>query len=496
MNHMIIHYGLTTEQASLLGAAFPEEYELTTAECVTDLIVTDAICTVIDAANIGEDALHTLFAYYMDVGDRLDETVVWLGNIEVPDLPSFVYCDSFLDLLTELDSILARSQVRYDTMQMYGGEYAYLPKHAIEESIEADIHTALHRKYGTNPDPLIVKRMRQELTALREVDASQNALQDLAAAFELSRWLKAKGVPFFVDYTTASGLIPYLLGITHTNPLPPHTFCPKCKKLHWHPACKDGFDIPAAVCSDCGAALIRNGHDLVWQEYCGYGPIPTYGFWLPKTAREKLNIWLDHHWLKHEWESFWGPVKQENCSTDAGALHIIFVLEEDNIHQDFHQRTVTAEQTEELVRLVGEKWEKHTGLELPCPKTAAEALAVYELIGDGHTRNGDVKCFLDCGLAVSDLICCREDVFHYLCDHGFTEKEAFRGMTRVRKGKGFPVITEEMRNARDKWVLTQCADVNWLPSRASDLERLLFQIRGGFSPAFHQALDATINVKE
>ncbi len=481
MNYMVKHYGLTGEQGSLLDAALPEECELTTAECVTDLIVTNAVCTVIDAANMGEDALRVLLAYYMDVGDRLSETVVWLGETELPELSFFVCCNSFLDLLTNLDHIIARAQTRYDAMQMYDGEYAYLPKRAIEESIEADINTALHCKYGNDPDPLIIKRMRRELSALREVGAYQNALQDLAAAYELSLWLKKIDIPFFVEYTTASGLIPYLLGITQTNPLPPHTFCPKCKKLIWKHTYKDGFDIPAAVCPDCGTALIRDGHNLIWQEYCGYGSTPTYGFWLPKEVREKIHIWLENHWLKHIWESFWGPVKQEKCCTDAGALHFIFALDETIIQQDFHQRTVTAEQREDLVRLVGEKWAKLAGPELPYPKTAAEALAVYALIGDGHPGNGDIKCFLDSGLTVSDMICCREDVFHYLCNHGFTEKDAFRGMHRVRKGRGFPVITDEMRSARDKWVLKQCANIDYLPSKAANLESLLFQIRGGFA---------------
>ena len=293
MRYKIVTYGLTEQQRMLLEAALPEEYELTTAECVTDLIVTNEVCAVLDVANMNKDSLRILLAYYMDVGDQLSETAVWLGDVELPDLSSFVRCDSFLDLLTELDSILTRAQVRYDTMQMYGDEYGYLPKHAIEESIEADINTALHHKYGSNPDPLIIKRMRQELTALREVDASQNALQDLAAVYELSRWLKAQNIPFFVEHVTASGLIPYLLGITHTNPLPPHTFCPECKKLHWNRGYKDGFDIPAAVCPDCGTDLIRDGHGLIWQEFC-YGPIPTYGFWLPASVQDQINGWVEN----------------------------------------------------------------------------------------------------------------------------------------------------------------------------------------------------------
>lgn len=217
MRYKIVTFGLTEQQRMLLEAAWPEEYELTTAECVTDLIVTNAVCTVLDVANMGEDALHPLLAYYMDVGDRLDETVVWLGNPKTPDLPSFLRCESFLELLTELESILTRAKARYETMQMYSGEYAYLPKHAIDESLEADIYSALHRKYGEKPDSIISKRMRQEWTALLE---SGNAV-DLAAVYELTRWLKRNQHPYKISGDATSGFIPYLLGITNVNPLPP-----------------------------------------------------------------------------------------------------------------------------------------------------------------------------------------------------------------------------------------------------------------------------------
>lgn len=495
MRYKIVTYGLTEQQRMLLEAALPEEYELTTAECVTDLIVTNAVCSIIDTSSLDDEGRLVLIAYALDVGNQMDGTMVWLGGMELPALSSFVCCDSFLELLTELDSILARAKVRYDTMQMYGGEYAYLPKHAIDESIEADIHTALHRKYGTNPDPLIVKRIRQELTALREVDALQNALQDLAAVYELSRWLKAQNIPFFVEHVTASGLIPYLLGITHTNPLPPHTFCPECKKLHWNRGYKDGFDIPAAVCPDCGTDLIRDGHGLVWQEFC-CGPIPTYGFWLPASAQEQISRWVENHWRKQDWETAWGAVQRENSRIDAGPCYFIFALDETEISSDFHNRIVTAEQTGELIRLVGSKWQNYDGIGMPYPKNAAEALAVYELMKDSGVRNKCAKYLLHCGLGISDLICCREDIFYYLCDHGFTEKDAIRGMHRVRKGRGFPVITEKMRNARDKWVLTQCADASHLPSKAADWERLLFQIRCGWAPPpnYYDGLSTGIDV--
>ena len=209
MRHKIAAYGLAEQQLILLEAALPETHELVEAECVTDLIVTNATCIIIESSSLDKNALNTLLAYYMDVGDQLSETAVWLGDVALPDLSSFVCCDSFLDLLTELDSILTHAQVRYDTMQMYGDEYGYLPKHAIEESIEADINTALHRKYGTNPDPLIVKRMRQEFQVVLEAGAAE----ELAAVYELIRWLKNSKYSFNTECSASFPLILYLLDI-------------------------------------------------------------------------------------------------------------------------------------------------------------------------------------------------------------------------------------------------------------------------------------------
>ena len=213
MNHMVIHYGLTAEQETLLSAALPVEYELTTAECVTDLIVTDATCIIIGPSSLDKNALNTLLAYYMDVGDRLVETVVWLGDVVLPNLPSFVRCDNFLDMLTELESILTRAQARYDTMQVYTGEYGYLPRHAIAESLEADVYAALYRKYGDNPDVDTVRLVRRQWQTVLEAGAAE----ELAAVYELTRWLKGQSYQYELKCTTPFPFILELLDITETN---------------------------------------------------------------------------------------------------------------------------------------------------------------------------------------------------------------------------------------------------------------------------------------
>lgn len=66
MNKLLIAYGLTKPQFAHLQAALPEEYEeyeLVIAACITDLIVRNAVCVVINAANMCQDALRVLLLY-------------------------------------------------------------------------------------------------------------------------------------------------------------------------------------------------------------------------------------------------------------------------------------------------------------------------------------------------------------------------------------------------------------------------------------------------
>ena len=48
MKYKVAAYGLAEEQVSHLAAALLEKYKVTTADCVTDLIVADSVCSIID----------------------------------------------------------------------------------------------------------------------------------------------------------------------------------------------------------------------------------------------------------------------------------------------------------------------------------------------------------------------------------------------------------------------------------------------------------------
>lgn len=213
--------------------------------------------------------------------------------------------------------------------------------------MEQEIDHALHRAYGDTPDPAIVKRVRSEWTALLEVDEAA----DLAAAYELSLWLKKNRHPYncLAGYT-ASGFLPYLLGMTDVNPLSPHLHCQKCHRIIWKPEYKDWFDIPDAVCEADGDPMVADGHNLVWQEFCSYGAVPVYEFWLPSDLRETITAWLEGHWLRKmkPWE--WSHLQSDDPLYQRGSLVFGFDLDRNGISTDFYTRVITAACRDKLLQ--------------------------------------------------------------------------------------------------------------------------------------------------
>lgn len=471
MRYKITAYGLTEQQQMLLRAALPEGYELVIAECVTDLIVEDAVCTIVNAAKTAKNALSTVLSYYLDVGERLDETVVWLSNIEFPDLPSFVCYDNFLEFATELKSILTKAQARYDTMRMYDSEYAFLSKRAVEESLEQDVYAALHRKYGFAPDKEILSRLHREWTAVLETDAAS----ELAAAYELTRWLRRSGQPFWVSGAAVSGLTPYLLGIHDVNPLPPHLYCPDCQKIIWRSDCKDGFDIPPEVCPACGGRMQGDGHNLVWQEYASYGRLPSYVFYLPNDMKPVISDWLDNHWLRKYMSDQWEAAQPYEGPLVRGNLYFRFELDREEISPDFYSINIGANSKAELIQLATNDEYYHRN---PYPKDMGELLTQ---LGFRKTiwKEDEVarNILLQNKIPWRNIPACREEVFFYLKEHDFIDKDAFRGMNYVRKGKGLPVVTEDMQTAEDHWKAEYFNQIDWMPSKAMLLQKLFFEFK-------------------
>ena len=347
--------------------------------------------------------------------------------------------------------------------------YAFLPKLGIEKVLNEELCDIRHNKYGREPE--IFRRVRQEWTAILEVDA----ITELAAVYEFSAWLKQNKHPYRLGGTAVCGMIPHLLGIHDVNPLPPHLYCPECQKVIWQDGYKDGFDIPAGVCPECGGLMQGDGHNLVWQEYASYGRVPTYVFYLPYDMKRLISDWLDNHWLRKYMGDQWELLQPYEDHLVRGNMHFRFELDRNEISPDFCSTNIGANSKAELIQLATNDEYYHRN---PYPKDMGELLTQLGFRKkiwkeDEAARN----VLLQNKISWKNIPSCREDVFFYLKEHDFIDKDAFRGMNYVRKGKGLPVVTEDMQTAEDHWKAEYFNQIDWMPSKAMLLHILFFELK-------------------
>lgn len=126
---------------------------------------------------------------------------------------------------------------------------------AKKETVKSIINTVMPIAklfYGDKPDQLIVDRINEEAEALVELGIDD--LNLLAVGTEKTRLSYLNKI--FIPRTSCSNsLIYYLYGITDINPLPRHTYCPKCHTFYWG-------NKKSKVCPNCGEKLFEDGYDL------------------------------------------------------------------------------------------------------------------------------------------------------------------------------------------------------------------------------------------
>lgn len=258
MENTILICGFNELQEKQLREIIPSTYEVKLAENITDMIVTSALCCLVDGADLSAEEYRLLRNYCTEVAGYSNELIVWVGDDPPCDIISV--CKDFNNLIAEISSILSEAKQHYETQDMYSTPYALLPKRAIEASLEEAISAGLQWRFPDSPNQQITKRMRQEWVSLLEADAAV----ELAAVHELSIWLRRAEIPYFMEGGVTSGLIPYLLGITKVNPLP----------------------------------VNLGGCDLVWQSFCSFGNSPDYMFHLPESVKDQVERWIEKHWIK------------------------------------------------------------------------------------------------------------------------------------------------------------------------------------------------------
>ena len=130
-----------------------------------------------------------------------------------------------------------------------------------------------HQLYGEEPPQIVVDRINVELGDIIrcKYDVIYMSAQKLVQnSLEHGYLVGSRG-------SVGSSLVAFMSGITEVNSLPAHYRCPNCKHSDFdyaqdpaHPyGC--GADMPDAVCPVCGTPYVKDGFNIPFETFLGFG---------------------------------------------------------------------------------------------------------------------------------------------------------------------------------------------------------------------------------
>ena len=137
-----------------------------------------------------------------------------------------------------------------------------------EQELNDLVWEKVRRLYGDNPPKLITDRLKVELGGiLGKYDVVYMSAQKLVQrSLENGYLVGSRG-------SVGSSLAAYMAGITEVNSLPPHYRCPKCKGSEFvtDGSYGCGADMPDKLCPVCGVPYVKDGFDIPFETFLGYG---------------------------------------------------------------------------------------------------------------------------------------------------------------------------------------------------------------------------------
>ncbi|GAA3403172.1 PHP domain-containing protein [Paenibacillus hodogayensis] len=102
---------------------------------------------------------------------------------------------------------------------------------------------------------------------------------------------RADGCPVETRGSAGASLVAHLLGLTETNPLPPHYVCEACSRSEWpdSDAATSGFDFPDRSCPVCGSLMKGDGHNIPAEMFLGLNGniVPDLDLLVPEEYQER-----------------------------------------------------------------------------------------------------------------------------------------------------------------------------------------------------------------
>ena len=348
--------------------------------------------------------------------------------------------------------------------------HAELP--SAEKEVRSLCENRLHEKYGDDVPTPIRERLDDEYQKIESGDAWAHYL--LAA--KVAEKCNALGQYHNCRGSIGSMFTAYLLGITEVNPLPPHYYCPACKRVEFVEKAEweDGFDLirfdtEKAKCPTCGATLIGDGHDISCEFFTGLNGEKQpdinlnispeiveeiYSFleeWLgPEETPEELRKLAEEHRLTTP------DVLAELGLSDAVRLTILS-------HDMFSELKRMEEYSEVPVKSIDfadidifNDFFNDSMLGLPFarenlqetyeamfPVCFSDLVRISGLAHGMGTWQGNAEGLVGMVCDTTDVIAFRDDVMRKLLKCGLERAEAYRIAEIVRMGKTLKELTKE-----------------------------------------------------
>ena len=233
---------------------------------------------------LGKPVCATGDVHFMNPEDEIFRRILLnTKNLDEPDYETPLYFRTTDDMLNEFsylgeakayEVVVTNTNMIADMCETVRPVPHKLFAPSIENSAEdlkALVYGKFHRLYGENPPELMVKRVETELHDIItcHYDVIYMSAQRLVQnSLEHGYLVGSRG-------SVGSSIVAYLSGITEVNSFPPHYRCP-------NPECKHtildvpkefncGADLPDTVCPKCGTAMEKDGFNIPFETFLGFG---------------------------------------------------------------------------------------------------------------------------------------------------------------------------------------------------------------------------------
>ena len=317
---------------------------------------------------------------------------------------------------------------------------------------------------------------------------------------------KSKELGYLHNLRGSAGgsLVVYLMGISETNPLPPHFYCPGCKPVEFVDAEEypSGFDLnrrnrERKYCPNCGGTLIGDGHNIPVEFFACYDG--------GKTPDFDLNVAPEIH---NEIIRYLGDIFGEDNVLYEGTEEMVScdILPHTMFSRLKRMEEATGKSTKsirpedvdtfsffmdddfkglpfdgELVRSISDK---------VFPAAFSDLVRILGLL---HGRG----VWIDNGESLAGTVCVpekliahRDDVMLTLLRHGIDRKTAFDIAEMVRKGEAGKHLTEEQKTMLlnhdiPAWYIDSMKKIKYLFPKAHSTEYAMNYLRMIWYKIYH-----------